>query len=198
MVVLPSSAPPPSSGGSVVGGPAVDPAWPQTVPPSAADSAGSQRTPSSRVGLGACAARCHARARLCHPRGVSAANAQPGDTVIVSGVQRARTGAKVEPKEVEMASFTTTALREAAEAKEIYRNPADLIPSDHRYFTYRGSFTTPPCTEGIQWIVMKSPIVIRPEVLTAFKRAIGRNNRPIQNHNDRNIRSTLSQERDSP
>ncbi|MDJ0949049.1 MAG: efflux RND transporter periplasmic adaptor subunit [Alphaproteobacteria bacterium] len=43
---------------------------------------------------------------------------RPDDRVIVSGVQRARTGAKVEPKEVDMASFTTTALREAAEAKQ--------------------------------------------------------------------------------
>lgn len=86
----------------------------------------------------------------------------------------------------------------AAEAKNLYRNPVDLAPSDRRYFAYRGSFTTPPCTEGIQWIVMESPIEIRPVVLDAFKGAIGRNNRPIQNRNDRNIRSTLSQKRDSP
>ena len=89
-------------------------------------------------------------------------------------------------------------INEAAEAKNINRNPVNLIPSDRRYFTYRGSFTTPPCTEGVKWIVMKSPIVIRPEVLAAFKRVIGPNNRPIQNRNDRNIRSSLSQERDSP
>ncbi len=43
---------------------------------------------------------------------------RPDDRVIVSGLQRARTGAKVEPKEVDMASFTTTALREAAQAKQ--------------------------------------------------------------------------------
>ena len=89
-------------------------------------------------------------------------------------------------------------INEAAKAKNLYGNPADLLPIDRRYFTYRGSFTTPPCTEGVQWIVMKSPIVIRPEVLTAFKRAIGRNNRPIQNRNNRKIRSTLSPKRDSP
>ena len=87
-------------------------------------------------------------------------------------------------------------INEAAEAKNLYRNPVDLVPSDHRYFAYRGSFTTPPCTEGIQWIVMESPIVIRPVVLDAFKRAIGRNNRPIQNRHDRKIRSTQSPKQD--
>lgn len=87
-------------------------------------------------------------------------------------------------------------INEVAEAKDIYRNPADLLPLDHRYFTYRGSFTTPPCTEGVHWIVMKSPVVIRPEVLAAFKRAIGSNNRPVQNHNDREILSMQSPKQD--
>ncbi len=87
-------------------------------------------------------------------------------------------------------------INEAAEAKNLYRNPVDLVPSDHRYFAYRGSFTTPPCTEGIQWIVMESPIVIRPVVLDAFKGAIGRNNRPIQKRHDRKIRATPSTKQD--
>jgi carbonic anhydrase len=87
-------------------------------------------------------------------------------------------------------------INEVAEAKDIYRNPDDLLPLDHRYFTYRGSFTTPPCTEGVHWIVMKSPVVIRPEVLAAFKRVIGSNNRPVQKHNDREILSMQSPKQD--
>ena len=62
----------------------------------------------------------------------------------------------------------------------IYRNPIDLLPKDHSYFEYMGSFTTPPCTEGIRWFVMKTPISIKPEAFAEIKRIIGGNNRPVQ------------------
>ena len=60
------------------------------------------------------------------------------------------------------------------------RNPIDLLPKDHSYFSYMGSFTTPPCTESIRWFVMKTPISIEPEAFAEFKRIIGGNNRPVQ------------------
>ncbi|HIE95552.1 MAG: carbonic anhydrase family protein [Fuerstiella sp.] len=60
------------------------------------------------------------------------------------------------------------------------RNPTDFIPKDHHYFTYSGSFTTPPCTEGVRWIVMTSPIQIAPSTLAHFRQTLGRNVRPVQ------------------
>ncbi len=60
------------------------------------------------------------------------------------------------------------------------RNPTDFIPKDHRYFTYSGSFTTPPCTEGVRWIVLKSPLQIAPSTLTSFQQTLGHNVRPVQ------------------
>jgi carbonic anhydrase len=50
-----------------------------------------------------------------------------------------------------------------------------------------GSFTTPPCPEGIRWIMMKTPISITPAVLAEFKGIIGGNNRPVQMLNGRKI-----------
>ncbi|MEO2018117.1 MAG: carbonic anhydrase family protein [Fuerstiella sp.] len=60
------------------------------------------------------------------------------------------------------------------------RNPTDFIPKERHYFTYSGSFTTPPCTEGVRWIVMTSPIQIAPSALARFRQTLGRNIRPVQ------------------
>ena len=76
---------------------------------------------------------------------------------------------------------------ESAVADQASRNPVDFIPKDHSYLRYMGSFTTPPCTEGIRWIMMKTPISIMPEVLDEVKGIIGGNNRPVQQLHDREV-----------
>lgn len=57
---------------------------------------------------------------------------------------------------------------------------AQLLPADHRYYTYMGSLTTPPCTEGVLWLVLKQPQQISPEQLAIFSRLYRHNVRPIQ------------------
>ena len=56
----------------------------------------------------------------------------------------------------------------------------ELLPSDRRYFTYMGSLSTPPCKEGVLWMVMKTPVAISPEQLAIFARLYPMNARPIQ------------------
>lgn len=58
-----------------------------------------------------------------------------------------------------------------------------LLPADKTYFTYAGSLTTPPCTEGITWYVLKTPVEISPAQIHAFTdlEHLGHTNRPIQN-----------------
>jgi carbonic anhydrase len=65
------------------------------------------------------------------------------------------------------------------------RNPSDFLPRSRKYFSYSGSFTTPPCTEGIRWIVMKQPIGVAPEVVDRFAAILRSNNRPVQMLNNR-------------
>ena len=67
-------------------------------------------------------------------------------------------------------------------------NAADLLPKDHDYFYYDGSLTTPPCSEGVRWLVMKQPVTLSGDQIAALKKAIGfDNNRPVQALNSRTI-----------
>jgi len=69
-------------------------------------------------------------------------------------------------------------------------DPAALLPSDRRYYTYMGSLTTPPCTEGVLWIVLQQPIRISPEQRAIFVRLYPMNARPVQPTSDRLIKQS--------
>jgi carbonic anhydrase len=56
-----------------------------------------------------------------------------------------------------------------------------LLPEDQRYVTYMGSLTTPPCTEGVLWMVLKQPVQLSREQMNVFGRMYPMNARPIQN-----------------
>ncbi|MDP2607473.1 MULTISPECIES: carbonic anhydrase [unclassified Oceanobacter] len=62
-----------------------------------------------------------------------------------------------------------------------------LLPSSLDYIRYNGSLTTPPCTEGVSWFVLKTPIEASADQMTRFTRLIGENNRPLQHLNARMI-----------
>ncbi len=55
-----------------------------------------------------------------------------------------------------------------------------MIPINTKHFEYTGSITAPPCTEGIQWLVMENPIEITKSSLELFKKILGTNARPVQ------------------
>lgn len=63
-----------------------------------------------------------------------------------------------------------------------------LLPSDRRYYTYMGSMTTPPCKEGVLWMVMKSPVAISSDQLAIFSRLYPMNARPVQSASGRLIK----------
>lgn len=51
-----------------------------------------------------------------------------------------------------------------------------LIPVDRSYYSYGGSLTTPPCTEGVNWVVFKEPIILSLEEVEILKQ-----NMPLDN-----------------
>ena len=61
-----------------------------------------------------------------------------------------------------------------------------LLPHDHGYYRFNGSLTTPPCTEGVNWFVMKFFDNASEEQIEKFARAMHHdNNRPVQSVNAR-------------
>ncbi len=65
----------------------------------------------------------------------------------------------------------------------------ELLPKDQRYYQFMGSLTTPPCTEGVLWMVLKTPTQISPAQLRLFQQLYPNNARPVQAVNNRPIRS---------
>lgn len=56
-----------------------------------------------------------------------------------------------------------------------------LLPEDKTYFRFSGSLTTPPCSEGVTWIVLKHPMTVSAEQLDKFTHTMHHdNNRPVQ------------------
>lgn len=64
----------------------------------------------------------------------------------------------------------------------------ELLPKDQRYFQFMGSLTTPPCSEGVLWMVLKQPVTISREQLRLFGQLFPNNARPVQPVNGRPVR----------
>lgn len=63
-----------------------------------------------------------------------------------------------------------------------------LLSSNRDYYRFNGSLTTPPCSEGVRWLVMKKPITASKDQIEAFAHAMHHpNNRPIQPVNARAV-----------
>jgi carbonic anhydrase len=62
-------------------------------------------------------------------------------------------------------------------------NLAELLPTNKTAYRYSGSLTTPPCTEGVNWLLMTNPVELSPAQITALKNVFNGNNRPIQMRN---------------
>jgi carbonic anhydrase len=64
-------------------------------------------------------------------------------------------------------------------------NPKDFFPRETQYYHYNGSLTTPPCSEGVAWFVMKTPIEVSAEQVSQFTAVMHHNARPVQPLHDR-------------
>ena len=66
-------------------------------------------------------------------------------------------------------------------------NAINLLPENKTYFSYTGSLTTPPCSEGVSWMVLAEPIQVSERQVTAFTNLYQVNARPVQAVNGRQV-----------
>jgi carbonic anhydrase len=69
-------------------------------------------------------------------------------------------------------------------------DPTDALPERREYFTYMGSLTEPPCTEGVLWLVFKQPMQASPAQMALFSRLYPLNARPVQPTSGRMIKES--------
>lgn len=70
-------------------------------------------------------------------------------------------------------------------------SPRSLLPRDTAaYYLYMGSLTAPPCTEGITWFVLKTPIEMSAEQVEAFAKLYPKDARPLQPLNGRVVKES--------
>ena len=70
-------------------------------------------------------------------------------------------------------------------------NGAELLPAARGYYTFEGSLTTPPCSEGVRWLVLKQPVEMSAAQLTVIRRIFPHNARPVQPLHDRVVKVSL-------
>jgi carbonic anhydrase len=65
----------------------------------------------------------------------------------------------------------------------------ELLPANRAYYTFIGSLTTPPCTEGVTWLVLQHPTSVSSDEVARFAKLYPKNARPVQALNGREIKS---------
>lgn len=70
-------------------------------------------------------------------------------------------------------------------------NLNELLPKDQRYYQYLGSLTTPPCTEGVLWMILKQPVSLSRAQLRLFGQLYPHNARPVQPVHGRPVREAV-------
>jgi carbonic anhydrase len=69
-------------------------------------------------------------------------------------------------------------------------NPGGLVPHNLAYYTYMGSVTAPPCTEGVRWYVLKTPVEISARQIETFAKLYPHDVRPVQPLNGRIVQES--------
>lgn len=70
-------------------------------------------------------------------------------------------------------------------------DPTALLPKHRGHYRYDGSLTTPPCTEGISWVVFEEPIEVSEDQIRKFAAIFPMNARPVQDSHHRRLLESL-------
>ena len=76
---------------------------------------------------------------------------------------------------------------DAVDVFGFFYEPDVFLPTDRTFYRYVGSLTTPPCTEGITWVVMQKPLFMSSAQISGLRGIMGLNFRPTFPVNGRSI-----------
>jgi len=76
---------------------------------------------------------------------------------------------------------------EAQDVSSVSVQALDLLPAERGYYTFAGSLTTPPCSEGVTWYVLRDHPTVSAQQIARFSQLYPLNARPIQPRNGRDI-----------
>jgi carbonic anhydrase len=80
---------------------------------------------------------------------------------------------------------------ETITADDLTLDLAALLPAEKGYYSFEGSLTTPPCSEGVNWMVLKQPVKLSAQQVKRFRQMFSFNARPIQPLNGRVVKESL-------
>ncbi len=91
------------------------------------------------------------------------------------------------PRSHGIATIGASAPAKAGASKAIDTPIVDLeiVPKGRAYYRYSGSLTTPPCTEGVLWLILKATGFVSKEQVAVFVKLIGEDARDPQPLNGR-------------
>ncbi|QLC22244.1 carbonic anhydrase family protein [Parasphingopyxis sp. CP4] len=96
--------------------------------------------------------------------------------------------AEGEANEALAAAFDAFSTDEGSQTLEgVTFDPSAVLPETQSFFRFPGSLTTPPCSEGVNWVFMSEPVTISAEQITAYTELYGNTARPVQPTGDREI-----------
>jgi len=95
------------------------------------------------------------------------------------------------PEHVALASVLASLPAPGEPERRLALDPAAWLPAERGYFAYEGSLTAPPCTEGVQWLLLRQPQTLSAAQLQRLAGLIAPNARAPQPLNGRAVRESL-------
>jgi carbonic anhydrase len=89
-----------------------------------------------------------------------------------------------------IASFEQFGLRKGYD-ETLLIDPSDFIPQEAAYYTYEGSHTSPPCAQGVRWLILRDRFLLPGAQIERLRRVVGTNCRPVQPLNGRVVEASF-------